>query len=358
MCLSFSMREKLNAILSEYTELQRELSAPETASDMEKLKALGKSISKIENTAQLVQEYFRVEEEIKGLEEMRNDPEMMDMAEEEEEKLLKEKQTLENALQKAIIPKDPNDEKDCILEIRPAAGGDEAALFAGDLSRMYLRFAEIEGFTSEIFSKSETEDGGIKEIIFAVRGNGAHGKLKYESGVHRIQRVPTTESKGRIHTSTATVVVLPEVEESEVDINPEDVRVDVYRASGAGGQHVNKTESAVRLTHIPTGIVVACQDERSQFKNKSRAFAVLRSRIKASEEEKVQKAGSEKRLEQIGTGDRSEKIRTYNIPQDRVTDHRIKQNFSNIPVIFNGEISGILEACHAAQVSLQSDATF
>jgi peptide chain release factor 1 len=339
------MIEKMRTIVNEYEELQKSLSNPSIINDPEALRNIGRTIGKIEEVAILSKRYFVLENEAKDLEAMQDDPEMTMLVREEEKKIINEKEEIMRIVKDLLTFKNPNDEKDAIVEIRPAAGGDEAALFADDLVRMYLRFAEQKGFSVEIFSKNETEDGGIKEIIFAFRGNGAYGMLKHESGVHRIQRIPLTESKGRIHTSTATVVVLPETEEKDIEIRMEDVRVDVFRASGAGGQHVNKTESAVRLTHIPSGIVVACQDEKSQHKNKARAFTVLRSRLKAVEDETMQKEGSQKRLEQIGTGERSEKIRTYNIPQDRITDHRIKQNFSNIPSIFSGGILPLIEAC-------------
>ncbi len=229
------------------------------------------------------------------------------------------------------------------MEVRAGTGGDEAALFAEEIARMYFRFAENIGFKTELLSKSEGSNGGIKEIIFQVIGKGAYSKLKYESGVHRVQRVPVTESSGRIHTSAITVAVLPEAEEVDIEINPEDLKIDTYRASGAGGQHVNVTDSAVRITHVPTGVVVACQDERSQMKNKNKAMSLLRSRLLVAEEEKVAKERGEERLSQVGTGDRSEKIRTYNFPQDRVTDHRIHTNWPNLPSVMEGNIEDIIE---------------
>jgi peptide chain release factor 1 len=248
-----------------------------------------------------------------------------------------------------LAPRDPNDDRDLIMEIRAGTGGEEAALFVGDLYRMYTRFAQERGFSIEPFSSSPTGLGGFKEIIFNIRGAGAYGTFKFESGVHRVQRVPSTEAAGRVHTSTATVAVLPEADEVDVRVNPQDLRIDVYRASGAGGQHVNKTESAVRITHLPTGLVAACQDERSQMKNREKAMSMIRAKLYQEEKARLDAQRRDLRRSQVGTGERTEKIRTYNFPQDRVTDHRLNQNFHNLPAILEGRLGEILQALAAAE---------
>ena len=347
------MIERLNAIEERYRKLQEELSNPEIYSDMEKMKNLSKESSDLEETVTTYERYKTVLKNIADDKEMLKDPDMGELAKEELVALEEERVKLEEKLEVLLIPKDPNDGKNVIVEIRGAAGGDEANIFAGDLYRMYSRYAEKQGYKTEIIDLEEGAAGGFSQIEFMVKGDGAYSKLKYESGSHRVQRVPETESQGRIQTSTATVLVMPEVEDVSIEINPNDLRIDVYCASGHGGQGVNTTPSAVRITHLPTNTVVTCQNERSQIQNKEQAMKVLRARLfEAKQREQDEKLGSE-RKGKIGTGDRAEKIRTYNYPQNRVTDHRIGYTTNNLDRVMDGALDDIIEALITEDIKLK-----
>lgn len=342
------MLEKLDFIEEKYNDLSRKISDIEVISDPKLYQKYCKEHSALEEIVTSYREYKSI---LKNLQEDKDmvmneklEREMKELAEEEIKQLEEERDKKEEELKVLLIPKDPNDEKNVFIEIRAGAGGDEAALFAGDLFRMYTRYAERHNWKIEMMSSNETGLGGFKEVVFQVKGNAAYSRLKYESGVHRVQRVPETEAGGRIHTSTATVAVLPEVEDVEVEINQNDLRVDVYRSTGHGGQCVNTTDSAVRITHIPTGLVVTCQDEKSQLKNKEKAMKVLKARLFEAESSKQQSEIAEERKSQVGTGDRSERIRTYNFPQGRVTDHRIGLTIYQLNDFLDGNLDEMIDA--------------
>ncbi|HET6871529.1 MAG TPA: peptide chain release factor 1 [Sporolactobacillaceae bacterium] len=341
------MFDRLQALEDRYEKLNQLLSDPEVISDSNKLRDYSKESSDLEETVQTYRQYKEAESQLKDAKAMfdeEQDSDMKDMIRAEINDLNDEIEKLEDRLKILLIPKDPNDDKNVIVEIRGAAGGDEAALFAGDLYKMYSRFSEAQGWKTEVIEASQSEVGGYKEIIFMVNGKGAYSKLKYENGAHRVQRVPETESGGRIHTSTATVAVLPEAEEVEVDIHEKDIRVDTFASSGPGGQSVNTTMSAVRLTHLPTGIVVSCQDEKSQIKNKEKAMKVLRARVYDKFQKEAEAEYAATRKSAVGTGDRSERIRTYNFPQSRVTDHRIGLTLQKLDQVLMGKLDEIIDA--------------
>lgn len=343
--LTDNVRSKLSALSRRLEEIDRMLAAPETAADMNLFRDLSRERGEIEPIVGRLHAYERAESDLAAAQELAADPEMKAFAAEESAAATHELERIEQELRIALLPKDPNDDRNIFLEIRAGTGGDESALFAGDLLRMYLRYAEGHGWQTEIVSKNESELGGYKEVIVRIIGRGAYSKLKFESGGHRVQRVPATESQGRIHTSACTVAVLPELDEiEEVKLNPADLRIDVFRASGAGGQHIQKTDSAVRITHLPTGMVVECQDERSQTQNKARAMAVLASRLYAQQVAEQHEREASERKNLIGSGDRSERIRTYNYPQGRVTDHRINLTLYRLEAIMNGDLEEIITA--------------
>ncbi len=338
--------KKLEQVANRYKKIEGLLSDPEVINDQERFQKLSKEYAKLKQIVEKYNQYQELKSNVKEAEEiseMADDKEMLELAEMQLAEAEPKIEKLEEKLPLMLIPKDPNDKKNVIVEIRGGAGGDEANIFAGDLYRMYKRYAEKQGWKVDVMSSSVSDMGGYTEIIFLVEGRGVYSKLKYESGVHRVQRVPSTESSGRIHTSTSTVAVLPEAEDVEVEIEQNDLKIDTYRSSGPGGQSVNTTDSAVRITHKPTGITVSCQDEKSQHKNKDKAMKILRARVKEKKEQEKQKEMEEARLSQIGTGKRSERIRTYNFPQGRVTDHRINLTTHQLEAILDGELSELVD---------------
>ena len=341
------MLDRLRGIARRFNEIEELLARPEIATDHERVQALAKERALIEGVVALYNEYREVSQQLEETRTILHESTEEDirvLAQEEMESLQRRREQLEQQLRLALLPKDPNDDKDVIVEVRAGTGGEEAGLFAGDLYRMYARYAQVKGWEVDVIESNPTGIGGFKEMVFEVKGKGAFSRLKHERGVHRVQRVPTTETGGRIHTSAATVAVLPEAEDVEVDIDPGDLRIDIFHASGHGGQHVQKVATAVRIIHVPTGIVAACQDERSQIKNRQRAMAVLRARLLDREMTRQQEETAAARRSQVGTGDRSEKVRTYNFPQNRVTDHRIGITTHNLERILLGELDDFIDA--------------
>jgi len=338
---------KLAAVEQRFEEISGKLADPAVMANRQSFQKMSKEHADLRDLVDAFRSYRELGKRAADAREMQKDPEMRDLAYEEERAVAAEQSGLEERMKVLLLPRDPNDDKNIMLEIRAGTGGEEAALFAGDLFRMYTRFAERRRWAVEIVSSSSAQAGGIKEVVALIRGNGVYSQLKYESGVHRVQRVPATEAQGRIHTSTATVAVMPEVEDVEVVIDPKDLKIDVMRSGGPGGQSVNTTDSAVRIHHIPTGLIVHCQQEKSQHKNKAMAMNLLRSKLYAIEEEKRQSAERDARRGQIGTGDRSEKIRTYNFPQDRLTDHRIGLTKHNLPGLLDGDLQDVIDSLRA-----------
>ncbi len=339
--------DRLEGLSKRFDEIEISLAQTSGVFDQDRFTALVKERAALEETVETYRSFRRVQGELTSSEALlvrERDQDMRAMIEEETHSLRQQRDELEERLEILMLPKDPNDDKDIFIEIRAGAGGDEASLFAAELLRMYVRYAESLGLRGEIISTSESESGGYKEVIVAIKGGSAYHYFKYESGVHRVQRVPVTESQGRVHTSTATVAVLPEAEDVDIEINPKDLQVDTFKSSGAGGQHVNKTESAIRITHVPTGLIAASQQERSQLQNRERAMTMLRSLLLDQKRREADEALGSLRRSQVGTGDRSEKIRTYNFPQDRITDHRINQSFQNIRTILEGAMDRIVNA--------------
>ena len=345
------MRDKLESIIERYRTIEKQMAEKDTLSNPDKLKELAREYKQLEPVVIIGSEYIKILDQIIDCETIieSNDPELKELAVEEIASNKKRRSELEKELKIKLVPKDPLDNKNIILEIRAGTGGDEAALFAADLFRLYSHFSEKYNWDKELITSNEIGIGGFKEVIISLKGKGAYGMLKYESGVHRVQRVPETETGGRVHTSAATVAVLPEAEEVDLEINDTDLKIDTYRASGAGGQHVNKTESAIRITHIPTGLVVTCQDESSQHKNRAAALKVLRSRLLADQKEKIAAERAAERKSLVSTGDRSAKIRTYNFPQGRVTDHRINFTSYRLSEIMNGDIEEIIDELKIAE---------
>jgi len=339
------MIDRLAELEARYEDVSRQMSTPEVASDPGALANLGRELSRLEPIVTTLREWRAVREELDRTRTMVNDPDegMRTMAREEIARLSSREAKLDQTLRVQLVPRDPNDDRNVIVEVRAGAGGDEASLFAADLYRMYARYAERRRWKVEVLSTSESGSGGLKEIIAEIRGDGAYSRLKFESGVHRVQRVPVTEASGRIHTSTATVSILPEADEVEIQIDEKDLRIDVYRSSGPGGQSVNTTDSAVRVTHLPTGLMVAIQDEKSQHKNRAKAMSVLRARLLEIEQDRLAAERGDERRSQVGSGERSEKIRTYNVPDDRVTDHRVGVTVHNLPGLLEGDLDRLVE---------------
>ena len=352
--------DKLQVIEDKFMDLEQRISDPEMIAKQDEWQKLTRQHASLTETVETFRSYKKVlagiDEAMEVLEDKSMDEEFRELAQEELKAYKEEKEALEEKLHVLLIPKDPNDDKNVIIEIRGGAGGDEAALFAGDLFRMYTKYAEAQGWKTEIISANEPELGGFKEVVFSVDGMNAYSKMKFESGVHRVQRVPATETQGRVHTSTVTVAVLPEVDEVDVQINPKDLKIDTFRASGAGGQHINKTESAVRITHLPTGTVVECQDQRSQMKNREKAMKVLAARLQDAAEQESAASVAADRKAQVGTGDRSERIRTYNYPQGRVTDHRINLTLYKLDQVLNGDMDELINALTAADQAAKMQA--